>query len=182
MTIGLPDGLSESARQTYILERCIDQPIVVDGDGVIIKGHGRRKAAQALGLNAFPVTVRTDLTPEQMRLSRLADNRSSEGGWDWEPLAQELQTLESDLPDVDFDILGMTSDWLASLAPDRRPTVTLLSDDDATIAADIANIPPERYPLAVVLTAAQYADWQSLKQRAGVTSDTQMVVRLMEGA
>ena len=56
----------------------VDQPIVVDGDGVIIKGHGRLEAAQRLGLKTFPVVVRTDLTPEQVRLARIADNRSAE--------------------------------------------------------------------------------------------------------
>jgi len=55
-----------------------DQPIVVDADGVIIKGHGRLEAAKQLGMKTFPVIVRDDLTPEQVRLSRIADNRSAE--------------------------------------------------------------------------------------------------------
>lgn len=47
--IGLPEGLTDSERCQYIMEKLIDQPIVVDGDGVIIKGHGRLKAAKELG-------------------------------------------------------------------------------------------------------------------------------------
>ena len=83
----------------------IDQPIVVDGAGVIIKGHGRLKAAKELGLKTFPVVVRDDLTPEQVRLARLADNRSSEGGYDAELLADEIQALHDALPEYDLDDL-----------------------------------------------------------------------------
>lgn len=94
-----------------ISEFQIDQPIVVDGHGVIIKGHGRLKAAQSLGLTEFPVVVRTDLTPEQIRLARIADNRSAEGGWDSALLGEELNALLSSMPDYDFDALGLSDDW-----------------------------------------------------------------------
>lgn len=53
-----------------------DQPIVVDEAGVIIKGHGRRLAAIQLKLEVVPVVIRGDLTPEQVKASRIADNRS----------------------------------------------------------------------------------------------------------
>lgn len=97
-----------------ISEFSIDQPIVVDGQGVIIKGHGRLKAAKQLGLTEFPVVVRTDLTPEQIRLARIADNRSAEGGWDSALLGEELNALLSSMPDYDFDALGLTADLFSS--------------------------------------------------------------------
>ncbi|HHP0317040.1 phage tail protein (plasmid) [Acinetobacter baumannii] len=50
-----------------------DQPIVVDKNGVIIKGHGRRLAAIKLGLIEVPVLVRDDLNEEQVKAARLAD-------------------------------------------------------------------------------------------------------------
>ena len=43
------------------------QPIVVDGEGVIVVGHTRWKAAQKLGMSEVPVHVAKDLTPEQAR-------------------------------------------------------------------------------------------------------------------
>ena len=49
-------------------------PIVVDKDMVIICGHTRLKAAQKLGLSEVPVHIAKDLTPEQIRAYRLADN------------------------------------------------------------------------------------------------------------
>ena len=54
------------------------QPIVVDAEGVIICGHTRYKAAQRLGLDKVPVHVATDLTPNQVRAYRIADNKTAE--------------------------------------------------------------------------------------------------------
>lgn len=79
-----------------------DQPIVVDKDGVIIKGHGRRLAAIKLGYKQAPVLVRDDLTPDQVRAARLADNRVAIGDIDMDLLRQELATLEFDLEGI-FD-------------------------------------------------------------------------------
>lgn len=53
-----------------------DQPIVVDADFVIIKGHGRRLASLEVGLELVPVVIRTDLTPEEVMAARIADNHT----------------------------------------------------------------------------------------------------------
>lgn len=79
-----------------------DQPIVVDSDGVIIKGHGRRLAAIQLGLKEVPVLVRDDLDPEQVRAARLADNRVALSDIDTDLLRQELADLNFDLDGI-FD-------------------------------------------------------------------------------
>jgi len=50
------------------------QPIVVDGNGVIIAGHTRFRAAKKLGLKKVPVHVATDLSPEQVKAYRITDN------------------------------------------------------------------------------------------------------------
>jgi site-specific DNA-methyltransferase (adenine-specific) len=58
-------------------------PIVVDGENVIINGHTWLKAAHKLGLKQVPVIVADDLTPEQVKAFRLADNKTSEfAEWD----------------------------------------------------------------------------------------------------
>lgn len=93
-----------------------DQPIVVDKNHVIIKGHGRYEAAKILGMETFPVIVRADLSEEEIRLSRIADNRSSEGGWDFELLKGELESLYSDAPDFSFSDFGLSPNWLSELA------------------------------------------------------------------
>ena len=120
----------------------IDQPIVVDSSGVVIKGHGRLKAAQELGLETFPVVVRDDLTPEQIRLSRLADNRSSEGGYDSDILQQELQDLYSSLPDFNFDDLGLSDSWLEGMVDSITPIVSSFETPEETIRKEEVVVRP----------------------------------------
>jgi len=55
------------------------QPIVVDADGVIVVGQTRYKAAQQLGLKQVPVHAARELTPEQARAYRIADNATAAG-------------------------------------------------------------------------------------------------------
>lgn len=72
------------------------QPIVVDRDGVIVAGHTRFRAAKLLDLATVPVHVAADLTEQQARAYRLADNRTSElATWDFDSLARELQELQA---------------------------------------------------------------------------------------
>lgn len=77
-------------------------PILVDVDGVIISGHGRRLAAMKLGLAKVPVMVETDMTAQEARAFRLADNRAGEGGIDNDILKEELIDLDFDLDGI-FD-------------------------------------------------------------------------------
>lgn len=70
------------------------QPIVVDAAGVIIAGHTRFKAAKKLKLSEVPVLYVDDLTPDQIKAYRLADNKTSEfAEWDAELLSAELTEL-----------------------------------------------------------------------------------------
>lgn len=79
------------------------QLIVVDSKGVIIVGHTRYKAAKALGLREVPVNVASDLTDEQTKAYRLADNRTHDlSEWDDGLLLEELSGIES----LDMSMLG----------------------------------------------------------------------------
>ena len=80
------------------------QPIVVDKDGVIIAGHTRYKASRKLGLTEVPVVVADNLTDEQVRSYRLADNKTGElAGWDFSALEEELAGLaEIDMQQFGF--------------------------------------------------------------------------------
>lgn len=80
-------------------------PIVVDKNNVIIAGHTRLKAAQKLGLEEVPVIVADDLTEEQIKAFRLADNKVSElADWDFNALGLELAGLEIDMSQFNFEI------------------------------------------------------------------------------
>ena len=81
-------------------------PIVVDGENVIINGHTRLKAAHKLGLKQVPVIVADDLTPEQVKAFRLADNKTSElAECDMDKLDIELGSIANiDMGDFCFDL------------------------------------------------------------------------------
>jgi len=81
-----------------------DQPIVVDGDGEIIKGHGRLQAAERLGLDEVPVIWREDLSDAEAKAARIADNKTAESPWNDDLLATELEVLdEFDDVELGFD-------------------------------------------------------------------------------
>lgn len=78
-------------------------PVVVDKDNVIVCGHTRYKAAQKLGLKTIPCIIADDLTPEQIKAFRLADNKTAElADWDMSKLEEELQVLANDFDMEDF--------------------------------------------------------------------------------
>ena len=70
-------------------------PIVIDAGGEIVCGHTRYKAAKSLGLVEVPCVVADDLTPEQVKAFRLADNKVSDVAiWDNKKLLAELDELD----------------------------------------------------------------------------------------
>lgn len=80
------------------------QPIVVDKDNIIIVGHTRWEAAQMLGLKKVPVLVASDLTEDQARAYRLADNKTNEfSSWDAQALLEELGKTKIDMTQFGFD-------------------------------------------------------------------------------
>lgn len=78
-------------------------PIIIDKDGEIVAGHTRLKAAKELELEEVPCIIADDLTPEQVKAFRLADNKVGElAEWDFDLLDLELEELEN----VNFDMEG----------------------------------------------------------------------------
>lgn len=84
------------------------QPIVVDNDMVVIAGHTRLLAAKELGLKEVPVHVARELTPDQIKAYRIADNRTAEDSdWNLELLKLELGDLDAaeyDMALTGFDL------------------------------------------------------------------------------
>lgn len=79
-------------------------PIVIDRNNVIVTGHTRLKASQKLGLETVPCIVADDLTPEQVKAFRLADNKVTEiSEWDFEKLEAELLELDYDMSKFGFE-------------------------------------------------------------------------------
>lgn len=86
-------------------------PIVATIDGEIVNGHTRFKAAKFLKLKTVPVLIADDLTEEQIKAFRLADNKTGElADWDIELLYSELDDLTGfdmtmfGFEDIDFSL------------------------------------------------------------------------------
>ena len=91
-------------------------PVLIDGEGGIIAGHGRVLAAQRLGLEAVPVLVLDHLTDAQRRAYVIADNKLAlNGGWNEELLAEEVERLLTEGEGL-VDLLGFDEAELAELA------------------------------------------------------------------
>lgn len=76
--------------------------ILVEPDGTIVAGHGRRLAAIELGQEKVPVIVLEGFSQEQFKALRLADNRVSLSAYDGEALKRELESIDLDMSSI-FD-------------------------------------------------------------------------------
>jgi hypothetical protein len=116
-----------------------DQPIVVDGDGIIIKGHGRYLAARMLNMDEIPVITRTDMSENEVRASRIADNQTAESYWHIGNLLREMEALYG--ADQDLNLTGYTDAEIKKMYPGLLETdadFVLLSDSEGTIPSDAA--------------------------------------------
>lgn len=98
-----------TAVQDSVTRYGYNQPIVIDGDGVIVVGHTRHQALLQLGVTEVDVIV-TELPADLVREYRLVDNRTGESGqWDHEKLVAELREFEDSLridyfPNVSLEV------------------------------------------------------------------------------
>ena len=83
-------------------------PIILDKNNVIIAGHTRLESAKRLGMKEVPIIHADDLTEEQVKAFRLADNKVSEKAqWNIELLEEELADLDIDMSDYGFEDLDI---------------------------------------------------------------------------
>lgn len=108
-------------------------PIVATPDGEIINGHTRWKAAKKLKLKTVPVIIADDLTEEQVRAFRLADNKVAEiAQWDIELLLSEIESVDN----LDMTLFGFTdSDYTLDDFEDEE-TGTDISEDEIESEGD----------------------------------------------
>ena len=133
------------------------QPLVIDKDNVLVIGHGRLLAAKKLGITEVPCVRADDLTEEQIKALRLADNKTNESEWDFDLLGGELD----DILDIDMSQFGF------DISIDEEPT-EIVEDE----------IPEE------VETRCKLGDlWQLGEHRliCGDSTDVAVIDRLMDG-
>ena len=116
-----------------IKEFGFNQPIVIDEQGVIICGHGRYFASKKLGLKQVPTYTPEDLSEEQVKAYRLADNKVAEADWDFGLLKDEMIDLDFDMSDFGFDLselLGEDDDYIPRDDNERVRTGNSLNLDE----------------------------------------------------
>lgn len=102
-------------------------PILIDGDNVIIAGHGRLLAARKLGMEKVPIICIDHLTKAQQKALVIADNQlATNAGWDMDMLKAEIEGLK--LEDFDVDLLGFDDKFLDGLL-EPEPTEGLTDED-----------------------------------------------------
>lgn len=75
-------------------------PLVIDQNNTIICGHTRYKACKLIGLTDIPCVLADDLTEEQIKAFRIADNSTASlSEWDIDLLNIELQDIKLDMQD-----------------------------------------------------------------------------------
>ncbi len=103
-----------------IKEYGFTNPILVDADMVIIAGHTRREASILAGLESVPYIVMEDLTPEQVKAYRIADNKLAElATWDEDMLKEELFELQE--LDYPLEVMGFTEFDIKDLFTEETP-------------------------------------------------------------
>ena len=146
-------------------------PIVVDAEGVIVCGHTRYKAAKKLGLAEVPVHVALDLTPDQIRAYRIADNQTSTlSDWDVDLLPIELSALRE--ADFNLDALGFSAEQLAEW---------LVPEDMANGGADPDETPEVDETVEAVSRAGEMYQLGKHRLLCGDATKTEDVMRLMDG-
>lgn len=91
-----------------------DQPIVIDENNVIIKGHARLMAAYRLKMEKAPCYRRSNLNEGLKRAIRIADNKVAESPWDFRSLEDEIKWLQKNSPE-DLNFTGFGDDELLKL-------------------------------------------------------------------
>jgi site-specific DNA-methyltransferase (adenine-specific) len=133
-------------------------PIVIDKDNVIIAGHTRYKASEKLGLDKVPCIVADDLTEQQIKAYRLADNKVGElADWDFGTLEMELEGID----EIDMEQFGFEP---------------LVAEDAEIVEDEVPEIPEE--------AKSQEGDlWILGKHRliCGDSTDATVIERLMNG-
>src|ERR1019366_3535101 len=145
-------------------------PVLVDGDDVILAGHARVLAARKLGMKEVPVIVLKHLSPAQRRALVIADNQLAiaGAGWDEEMLRIELAILHEE--DYNLDLVGFDDVELARLL-EAQEAAEGLTDEDA--------IPElQETPISVPGDLWELGDHRVLCGDATVGTD---VARLMAG-
>ncbi len=106
------------------------QPIVIDKNNEVVIGHCRLEAAKLLGLKEVPTITVENLSDEEVKALRLADNKLNESAWDMDLVIGDLKGIDQEL----LDLTGFSRDLIIEgnenddVIPEDAPPVAKLGD------------------------------------------------------
>lgn len=133
------------------------QPLVVDKDNVLIIGHCRLTASKRLHLTEVPVLKMAELSEEQVKKLRLLDNKLNESEWDMDLLMEEINGLDFEGFDMEWD--------LPQEEPEEPPVEEVDTPEDA----------PQRTALGEIYELGRH------RLIVGDSTDAEIIKRLMAG-
>ena len=176
---------THSGEQIEAVARSIERfgftnPVLIDADGGIVAGHGRVLAAKHLSLEKVPCLRVTWLSEAEKRAYVLADNQlAALSDWDETILKNEIVDLRRQ--GIDPSELAFGEDFLADLfdAGQMKKSFDRGVFDDTAGDDEPQYQNPGRYPVTMILDEGEYARWDALKARKGM-SDKRLLIHLME--
>jgi DNA modification methylase len=162
---------THSKKQLQQIARSIEEfgftnPLLIDGQGQVIAGHGRLDAAVLLRMESVPTIRLENLSDEQIRAYVIADNKLAENaGWDRELLALEFQYLSNLEVDLDISVVGFETAEIDVLIGELESVETDNADDEipspmpgpaVTQLGDVWQIGPHRLICADATDASSY--------------------------
>lgn len=175
-----------------IREYGFTNPVLIDGAGGIIAGHGRVLAAGLLKLAKVPCIRLAHLTEVQRRAYVIADNKIAEGsGWDQAMLSHEIQALvdagydTATLAFTDAEIDELLGEYTgnpedAPLDANAAASASGADGEGKTPPAAPKNKPgaPMYVPILINLTQAELTRWRDIKKANGLTDNAEAFKRL----
>jgi len=145
------------------------QPLILNGERVILCGHTRYEAAKEMNLECVPVIIKTDLTPQQERAYRIADNRvTQETDWDKWKLRSEFNDLFSD------------GDYFTGFSQEEVSDIMAMDLGFRNAGEMDAEMPSRIYPREIACDEEQDAVFDRVQSLMGKKKDVDVVMKLCE--
>jgi len=151
-----------------------NQPILLDREYIIITGHTRYAAAKELGMTELPCIVCDELTPNQIRAYRIADNKvGQDGSWDVSLLKEELKKLRIDnypvtqtgYSDAELQNLEIELDKIKVTTTPELSSIEAPNFSDAMVNLNFTMKPQER------LVVMNYLDYHKQTNKLNTTAE-----------
>ncbi len=137
-------------------------PVLIDGKGGIVAGHGRILAAQELGIKEVPCIRLTGLTAKQRRAYVIADNKiAMNSGWDFPLLAKEISKIG-----IDPSLLGFSNIEMDSLKAFLDSDMSTPESEEWAGMPEFKNTDKSAFKSVVV----HFKDQESVDRFAGIVA------------